>query len=46
MTATLYGAGDMNKTLANASLYLEAVGHVVIAWMWLEQALVAAKHAG
>jgi butyryl-CoA dehydrogenase len=42
VTATLYGAGDMNKTLANASLYLEAVGHVVIAWMWLEQALVAA----
>jgi butyryl-CoA dehydrogenase len=44
VTATLYGAGDMNKTLANASLYLEAVGHVVIAWMWLEQALVAARH--
>jgi len=44
VTATLYAAGDMNKTLANASLYLEAVGHVVIAWMWLEMALVAAKH--
>ncbi len=42
VTATLYGAGDMNKTLANASLYLEAVGHTVVAWMWLEQALVAA----
>ena len=33
----------MNKTLANASLYLEAVGHTVVAWMWLEQALVAAR---
>ena len=33
----------MNKTLANASLYLEAVGHTVVAWMWLEQALVAAQ---
>jgi alkylation response protein AidB-like acyl-CoA dehydrogenase len=43
VTATLYEAGDMNKTLANASLYLEAVGHTVVAWMWLEQALVAAK---
>ena len=42
VTARLYGAGDMNKTLANASLYLEAVGHVVVAWIWLEQALVAA----
>jgi len=41
VTQALYGAGDMNKTLANASVYLEAVGHVVIAWMWLEQALVA-----
>jgi alkylation response protein AidB-like acyl-CoA dehydrogenase len=43
VTATLYAAGDMNKTLANASLYLEAVGHTVVAWMWLEQALVAAQ---
>lgn len=43
VTARLYGAGDMNKTLANASLYLEAVGHVVVAWTWLEQALVAAR---
>ncbi|HEY0064851.1 MAG TPA: acyl-CoA dehydrogenase [Telluria sp.] len=41
VTTTLYEAGDMNKTLANASLYLEAVGHTVVAWMWLEQALVA-----
>ncbi|MES2899374.1 MAG: acyl-CoA dehydrogenase [Pseudomonadota bacterium] len=41
VTAALYGAGDMNKTLANASVYLEAVGHTVVAWMWLEQAMVA-----
>ncbi len=41
VTATLYGAFDMNQTLANASVYLEAVGHTVVAWMWLEQALVA-----
>jgi butyryl-CoA dehydrogenase len=27
--------------LANASLYLEAVGHVVIAWIWLEQFLAS-----
>ena len=40
-TQALYGAGDMNKTLANASLYLEAFGHVVVAWTWLEQALHA-----
>jgi hypothetical protein len=26
---------------ANATVYLEAFGHVVVAWIWLEQALVA-----
>ena len=43
VTQQLYGAGDMNKTLANASLYLEAVGHTIVAWLWLEQALVASR---
>ena len=33
----------MNKTLANASVYLEAVGHAVIAWIWLEQAALAER---
>jgi butyryl-CoA dehydrogenase len=28
--------------LANASLYLEAAGHIVVAWIWLEQFLAAA----
>jgi hypothetical protein len=41
VTSALYACGDINKTLANASVYLEAVGHVVVAWMWLEQALLA-----
>ncbi|WP_455280768.1 acyl-CoA dehydrogenase [Cupriavidus necator] len=44
VTQTLWSAGDPNVTLANASIYLEAFGHVVVAWIWLEQALVA--HAG
>ncbi|MDL2355798.1 MAG: acyl-CoA dehydrogenase [Pseudomonadota bacterium] len=43
VTSALYATGDMNKTLANASVYLEAVGHTVVAWMWLEQALLAAR---
>jgi alkylation response protein AidB-like acyl-CoA dehydrogenase len=43
VTQALYGAGDMNKTLANASVYLEAVGHAVVAWLWLEMALVATQ---
>jgi alkylation response protein AidB-like acyl-CoA dehydrogenase len=41
VTQTLYGCGDMNRTLANASLYLEVMGHIAVAWIWLEQALVA-----
>ncbi|MYM67383.1 acyl-CoA dehydrogenase [Pseudoduganella sp. FT55W] len=41
-TQKLYAVGDMNKTLANASTYLEACGHVVVAWIWLQQALLAA----
>ncbi|WP_374580792.1 acyl-CoA dehydrogenase [Pseudoduganella sp.] len=43
VTAALYAAGDLNKTLANATVYLEAVGHVVVAWIWLQQAMAAAR---
>ncbi|MEW2329043.1 acyl-CoA dehydrogenase [Micromonospora chersina] len=39
VTRRLHGAGEPEPALANASVYLEAVGHVVIAWMWLEQLL-------
>ncbi|EYS92862.1 acyl-CoA dehydrogenase [Cupriavidus sp. SK-4] len=41
VTQALWSAGDPNVTLANASVYLEAFGHVVVAWIWLEQALLA-----
>jgi butyryl-CoA dehydrogenase len=40
VTGTLWAAGDPQVTLANAAVYLEAAGHVVVAWLWLEQALV------
>ncbi len=40
----LHAAGDTNRTLANATVYLEAFGHVVVAWIWLEQALVAGRN--
>ena len=36
-------AKDPRKALANATIYLDMFGHVVIAWMWLRQALVAAR---
>jgi len=44
VTQTLWGANDVNRTLANATVYLEAFGHVVLAWMWLEQSLAASTH--
>jgi alkylation response protein AidB-like acyl-CoA dehydrogenase len=41
VTQKVWGAGDVALSLANATAYLEAVGHTVIAWMWLEQLLAA-----
>jgi len=35
--------GEVDLGLANASVYLDLVGHTVIAWMWLRQALVAVR---
>jgi alkylation response protein AidB-like acyl-CoA dehydrogenase len=40
-TGLLWKDGDPAGALANATMYLEAVGHVVLAWIWLEQALAA-----
>jgi alkylation response protein AidB-like acyl-CoA dehydrogenase len=42
-TQKLHGAGSVDRTLANASTYLEAFGHVVLAWMWLRAAAIAAR---
>jgi butyryl-CoA dehydrogenase len=38
VTASLWTDGDL-AALANADVYLEAAGHVVLAWIWLEQVL-------
>ncbi len=43
VTATLWGTGDPDLTLANASVYLEAAGHLVVGWLWLEQALACGE---
>ncbi|MET8331364.1 acyl-CoA dehydrogenase [Streptomyces sp. NPDC005181] len=44
-TAELWSTGDPATALANASVYLEAVGHVVLAWIWLEQFLALKDNA-
>ena len=41
-TQKLHAAGDLDRTLANASTYLEMFGHVVLAWIWLKSAVIAA----
>ncbi|MFD1560749.1 acyl-CoA dehydrogenase [Paraburkholderia silviterrae] len=43
VTQRLWAAGDAAVTLANASVYLEAFGHIVLAWIWLEQAMTARR---
>lgn len=39
VTAAAWAKGDPAAALANATAYLEAVGHVVVAWLWLDMAL-------
>jgi len=34
-------ADDPSLALANATIFLDAMGHLVIAWMWLKQAVAA-----
>jgi hypothetical protein len=43
-TRNLLCAGDKGETdfaLANAALYLEMMGHIVVAWIWLRQGAMA-----
>jgi len=46
VTAELFATGDLDVALANSSVYLEAVGHAVVAWMWLEQLLATEDKTG
>ncbi len=44
--AAAWADGDPGSALTNATPFLEAAGHVVVAWLWLEQAVVAHGHEG
>ncbi|MCB1608285.1 MAG: acyl-CoA dehydrogenase [Xanthomonadales bacterium] len=46
VTRTLWSAGNPQLSLANASLYLEAFGHLSIAWIWLDQLCGAGDKVG
>lgn len=40
--ATLIHLGDEPRALANATPFLSAFGHSIVAWLWLDQACVSA----
>ena len=43
-TQAAWASGVPEEALCNATLYLQAFGHVVMAWMWLEVAIAAQNH--
>jgi butyryl-CoA dehydrogenase len=45
-TRSAWEKGDAEDALANATPYLQAFGHTVIAWMWLEVAMAAIRSRG
>ncbi len=38
VTEALHALSDVDERLANATAYLEAFGHIVVGWLWLDQA--------
>lgn len=46
VTAAVWEPGDRALAMAHATIYLEAAGHIVVAWMWLELALAAHGETG
>ncbi|MEV4345917.1 acyl-CoA dehydrogenase [Actinoplanes sp. NPDC049596] len=45
-TARLWSDGNPTVALANATAYLDAVGHLVIAWIWLQQLAAVGDKTG
>ena len=46
VTMSMFAAGDVEAAMANSVIYLEAFGHIVIAWMWLEQVVAVGDNPG
>jgi hypothetical protein len=46
VTTAMFGSGDVEAALANSVVYLEAFGHIVVAWIWLEQLLAVNGRSG
>jgi alkylation response protein AidB-like acyl-CoA dehydrogenase len=41
VTRDMLGSGDIEAAMANSVVYLEAFGHIVVAWIWLQQVIAA-----
>ncbi|WP_029111695.1 acyl-CoA dehydrogenase [Mycobacterium sp. URHD0025] len=46
VTGAMFASGDVETAMANSAVYLEAFGHIVVAWIWLEQLMAAEGRAG
>lgn len=46
VTTAMFGSDDVEAAMANSVAYLEAFGHIVVAWVWLQQALAAHDRSG
>ncbi len=46
VTMAMFASGDIDAAMANSVTYLEALGHIVIAWMWLEQCATTQGRSG
>ena len=44
-TQTAWSGSSPKEVLANATLYLQAFGHVVLSWVWLDVAITASAQA-
>ena len=41
VTRDMLGSGDIEAAMANSVVYLDTFGHIVVAWIWLQQVIAA-----
>ena len=46
VTTAMFESGDIDAAMANSVVYLEAFGHIVVAWIWLEQVVACNGRSG
>jgi len=46
VTGAMFASGDIDAAMANSVAYLEAFGHIVVAWIWLQQVMACNGRTG